>query len=311
MVHVIGVTCGLAACVALAIVASPGADPAVRRQPRGLRRRAARHAGLLGAVQHRRSWSAQGALAPARSRRDLRDDRRHLHAVCGHRDRRRLGHGSAGLRLDGGRGRGGAQAAPPGAARDAVDRRVPPARVDHPRRDRSPDRRGLAASLRPARCRRHPLQPRRPVSTAGIDCPTAGRSGTGSCSRPPHANTLPFWTWWPTTGDRGRNTSRCLSRSSDLFEAPAVAVQGRGCRPPNSCQRWTITSQYLGSSSTSRAWRPAFSQAIRVEPEPPNGSSTMSRLLLELRIARSTRATGFMVGCRSFLTGLSKNQTSP
>jgi hypothetical protein len=37
----------------------------------------------------------------------------------------------------------------------------------------------------------------------------------------------------------------------------------------------------------------------------------MSRVLLELRIARSTSATGFIVGCRSFFTGLSKNQTSP
>ena len=81
--------------------------------------------------------------------------------------------------------------------------------------------------------------------------------------------------------------------------------------PVHSCQRCTITSQYFGSSSTSRACRPAFSQAISVEPEPPNGSSTMSRLLLEFRIARSTSATGFMVGWRSFLAGLSTNQTSP
>ena len=95
-----------------------------------------------------------------------------------------------------------------------------------------------------------------------------------------------------------------------LFEAPAVAVQRRRPAGP-ACQRCTITSQYLGSSSTSRAWRPVFSHAISVEPEPPNGSSTMSRLLLELRIARSTSATGFMVGWRSFLAGLSKNQTSP
>jgi hypothetical protein len=46
-------------------------------------------------------------------------------------------------------------------------------------------------------------------------------------------------------------------------------------------------------------------------PEPPNKSSTISLLLLELRIARSTSSTGFIVGCRSFLTGLLKNQTSP
>ena len=50
---------------------------------------------------------------------------------------------------------------------------------------------------------------------------------------------------------------------------------------------------------------------INVVPDPPNGSNTMSRLLDELRIARSTNATGFMVGCRSFFAGLSMNQTSP
>jgi hypothetical protein len=49
----------------------------------------------------------------------------------------------------------------------------------------------------------------------------------------------------------------------------------------------------------------------RVDPDPPKGSSTMSRVLLELRIARSTSATGFIVGCRSFLAGLSMNHTSP
>jgi hypothetical protein len=85
----------------------------------------------------------------------------------------------------------------------------------------------------------------------------------------------------------------------------------RGVPPLNACQRRMIVSTYFGSSSISRAWRPVFSQAMSVEPAPPKQSSTMSRLLLELRIARSTSATGFMVGCRSFLTGLSKNHTSP
>ena len=37
----------------------------------------------------------------------------------------------------------------------------------------------------------------------------------------------------------------------------------------------------------------------------------MSRVLLEFRIARSTSATGFIVGWRSFRAGLSMNQTSP
>jgi hypothetical protein len=47
------------------------------------------------------------------------------------------------------------------------------------------------------------------------------------------------------------------------------------------------------------------SAAIIVVPEPPNGSSTVSRSLLLLRIARSTSATGFMVGCSSLRAGLS------
>ena len=58
------------------------------------------------------------------------------------------------------------------------------------------------------------------------------------------------------------------------------SLRSSGRRPPaprlppaQSCQRCTITSQYFGSSSTSRAWRPVFSHAISVEPEPPNGSA--------------------------------------
>ena len=43
------------------------------------------------------------------------------------------------------------------------------------------------------------------------------------------------------------------------------------CAPAYSCQRRTITSAYFGSSSISRAWRPDFSAAISVVPEPPKG----------------------------------------
>jgi hypothetical protein len=43
------------------------------------------------------------------------------------------------------------------------------------------------------------------------------------------------------------------------------------------------------------------SAAIIVVPDPPKQSSTVSRGLLLLRMARSTSATGFIVGCRSFL----------
>jgi hypothetical protein len=60
---------------------------------------------------------------------------------------------------------------------------------------------------------------------------------------------------------------------------PAVPVQDRGATAellPAQDDRVA----YLGSSSISRAWRPAFSQAIRVDPDPPDGSSTVSLLLL-------------------------------
>ena len=48
--------------------------------------------------------------------------------------------------------------------------------------------------------------------------------------------------------------------------------------PVISCHRRTMTSTYLGSSSISRARRPACSAAISVVPEPPKGSNTMSRV---------------------------------
>ena len=100
---------------------------------------------------------------------------------------------------------------------------------------------------------------------------------------------------------------RPAATSSKLRPSPSRVATS----PVHSCQRRIITSQYRGSSSTSRACRPALAHAISVEPEPPKGSSTISRVLLEFRIARSTRATGFIVGWRSFLAGLSKCQTSP
>jgi hypothetical protein len=67
----------------------------------------------------------------------------------------------------------------------------------------------------------------------------------------------------------------------------------------------------LGSSSTTRAWRPFFSHAISVVPEPANGSSTVYRLLLLFLMARSTSSTGFCVGCRTLARGLFTNQMSP
>jgi hypothetical protein len=78
---------------------------------------------------------------------------------------------------------------------------------------------------------------------------------------------------------------RSAANSFTLRPSPSRVA----ARPVNRCQRWTITSQQAGPSSTSRARRPVFSAAISVEPDPPKGSSTMSRLLPEFRTARSTR----------------------
>ena len=65
-----------------------------------------------------------------------------------------------------------------------------------------------------------------------------------------------------------------------------------------------------GSSSVSRAWRPAFTQAIKVLSDPRNGSTTMSWLPLELGSARH-EFDGFTVGCRLFERGFLANHTSP
>jgi hypothetical protein len=70
-----------------------------------------------------------------------------------------------------------------------------------------------------------------------------------------------------------------------------------GSRAVQSCQRCTITSQYFGSSSITRAWRPAFSQAIRVDPDPPKGSSTMSRVLLDRMAALRGGRSAFLIHC--------------
>ena len=94
-----------------------------------------------------------------------------------------------------------------------------------------------------------------------------------------------------------------------LIEAHAVAGARRGLPgefvPPANHH---IDVQRL---EFEHARRSLFSQAITVVSEPPNTSSTMSRDLLELRIARSTSATGFIFGCRSLCAGLLMNNTSP
>ena len=107
--------------------------------------------------------------------------------------------------------------------------------------------------------------------------------------------------WTPTSagatpGGGGKRRAFTLAKVSPFSANVASA-------PANDCQRWTATSTYFGSSSTTRARRPSRSAATIVVPDPPNGSRTISRLFDELRSARSTSATGFIVGCKSLRLG--------
>ncbi len=114
----------------------------------------------------------------------------------------------------------------------------------------------------------------------------------------------------PAAYRRGRG-SQATGIQTQLAHTSWSAASRVACWPVNSSHRRTITSTYFGSSSISRATRPDFSAAISVVPEPPNGSSTTLPGRLELRIARSTSSTGFIVGCRSFFCGFLIFQTSP
>lgn len=85
-------------------------------------------------------------------------------------------------------------------------------------------------------------------------------------------------------------------RTSVISRKVRPSLSRTAARPVNSSHRSTVVSTYLGSSSISLAWRPVFSHAIRVEPEPPKGSSSTSLRLLLLTMARSISSTGFCVG---------------
>jgi hypothetical protein len=70
-----------------------------------------------------------------------------------------------------------------------------------------------------------------------------------------------------------------------------------------------MTSQYFGSNSMSRACRPNFSHAIKVDPAPPNRSTTQSPAWLLFTNARSINSTGFMVGWSRFAVGFFSSQS--
>ena len=80
-----------------------------------------------------------------------------------------------------------------------------------------------------------------------------------------------------------------MSRSLSGTELAAPVL------PVNFSHRCTIVSQYGGSSSIKNALRPVCSQAISVEPLPPNRSRTFSPVSDEYWIARTASSTGFSV----------------
>ena len=57
-----------------------------------------------------------------------------------------------------------------------------------------------------------------------------------------------------------------------------------------------------------RQIRSVCSQAMRVEPEPPKGSSTTEFAILELPMGYASSGIGFMVGWSPFFLGLSNSQ---
>ena len=79
--------------------------------------------------------------------------------------------------------------------------------------------------------------------------------------------------------------------------------------PVKFSHRFTMTSTYLGSYSIVQHLRLSCSQAMRVEPLPPNRSSTVwpGFELFLMSLPQST--TGFMVGCSALRGGLSQRRT--
>jgi hypothetical protein len=108
-----------------------------------------------------------------------------------------------------------------------------------------------------------------------------------------------------------RSRPRCLTPGRDLLVRPPILLQGLRPHPSS-----PATAGRSHRSTSGRAppaapvallWRrrSASSRSRRT------GRARYSRLLLELRMARSISATGFCVGCSSFRAGLSYCHRSP
>src|SRR5699024_7329453 len=76
----------------------------------------------------------------------------------------------------------------------------------------------------------------------------------------------------------------------------------------SSMNRCTMTLAYLGSSSIVRQMRSVCSQAMSVEPLPPNRSMTTPLGAELFLMGYASSGMGFIVGCWTDLFGLSKFQ---
>src|ERR1700733_208493 len=79
------------------------------------------------------------------------------------------------------------------------------------------------------------------------------------------------------------------------FLTACVAAGGHG-RLPGSLSRLLAAAWYFPSSSTPSQWRPSIFAASRVEPEPANGSSTVSPGREKLSTSGISASMGFCVG---------------
>ena len=95
----------------------------------------------------------------------------------------------------------------------------------------------------------------------------------------------------------GSGTARPPVGADGCARRRGLAIDADRRPPLKRSQRARITSTYSGSSSSAAQRRPVRSAAIRVEPDPAKMSRTSAPGRLLLAMARSMRASGFIVAC--------------
>ena len=166
-IHVTGVAFSLLATAAMMTACRKVAAGSVDGQPGRLRLRHGGGVRLLRRLQSRHRRPHEGHPAPLRSRRHLRQDRRHLHAVRVRQDGRRGGSGAAGRGVGHHRLRRHRQAAVAGASRADVLRALSRPGLGHRGGVRLARADHLEPGADPARGRRLPLYRRRRLPSLG------------------------------------------------------------------------------------------------------------------------------------------------